>query len=128
MDMANMSLQEMVDGGTLRSDEYRRMVIPTYNRTLKKFEAPSPQAKWRGPWTSNRHPRSSCPTRSGPSTSKAATPKPSPPTTKNSSGRPSLFGALDADRTPQEREQISDAFYDSLRKKVAADPATAACH
>ena len=37
----------------------------------------------------------------------------------------SLFGALDADRTPQEHKQIADAFYDSLREKVAADPATA---
>jgi hypothetical protein len=40
MDMANAALQGMVDGGTLRSGEYERMVIPTYNRTLKEFEAP----------------------------------------------------------------------------------------
>ena len=40
MDMANAALQGMVDGATLRPEEYERMVIPTYNRTLKEFEAP----------------------------------------------------------------------------------------
>jgi SAM dependent carboxyl methyltransferase len=40
MDMANAALQGMVDGGTLRSGGYERIVIPTYNRTLKEFEAP----------------------------------------------------------------------------------------
>jgi hypothetical protein len=40
MVMANAALQGMVDGGTLGSGEYERTVIPTYNRTLKEFEAP----------------------------------------------------------------------------------------
>ena len=40
---------------------------------------------------------------------------------------PSLFGALDADRAPQERERITDAFYGRLREKVEEDPAAAAC-
>lgn len=40
LDMANAALQEMVAGGILGSDEYERMVVPTYNRTLEEFEAP----------------------------------------------------------------------------------------
>jgi hypothetical protein len=40
---------------------------------------------------------------------------------------PSLFGALDANRTPQERRKISETFYESLRKMVVADPARAVC-
>jgi hypothetical protein len=36
-----------------------------------------------------------------------------------------LFGELDANRSPQEHKQFADAFYDSLREQVAADPATA---
>ena len=40
LDMANAALQEVVDGGALRPDEYERMGVPTYNRTLEEFEAP----------------------------------------------------------------------------------------
>ena len=131
MDMANATLQEMVEGGTLRSGEYERMVIPTYNRTLKEFEAPFSA----GQKESSLELESS---------SEVVLPDPFWPEYEQSGDArafaddyeeffraaygPSLFGALDADRTPQEHEQIADAFYDSLRKKVAADPATAACH
>jgi hypothetical protein len=131
MDMANTTLQEMVDGGTLRSGEYQRMVIPTYNRTLKEFEAPFSASQKESPLELE-------------SSSEVVLPDPSWPEYEQSGDAeafaadyeeffraafgPSLFGALDADRTPQEHEQISDAFYDSLREKVAADPATAACH
>ena len=131
MDMANATLQEMVEGGTLRSGEYERMVIPTYNRTLKEFEAPFSASQKDSPLELE-------------SSSEVVLPDPFWPAYEQSGDArafaadyeeffraafgPSLFGTLDADRTPQEHEQISDAFYDSLRKKVAADPATAACH
>jgi hypothetical protein len=131
MDMANAALQEMVDGGTLRSSEYERMVIPTYNRTLKEFEAPFSTDQEDIPLELE-------------SSSEVVLPDPFWPEYEQSGDAqafaadyveffraaygPSLFGELDADRTPQEHEQIADAFYDSLRKKVAADPATAACN
>jgi len=131
MDMANMTLQEMVDGGTLRSGEYERMVIPTYNRTLKEFEAPFSASQKDSPLELE-------------SSSEVVLPDPFWSEYEQSGAAkafaadyeeffraafgPSLFGSLDADRTPQEHEQVSDAFYDSLQKKVAADPATAACH
>ena len=131
MDMANTALQEMVEGGTLRSSEYGRMVIPTYNRTLKEFEAPFSAGQEDSPLELE-------------SSSEVVLPDPFWPEYEQSGDAnafaadyeeffraaygPSLFGALDADRTPQEHEQIADAFYDALRKKVAADPATAACN
>ena len=131
MDMANAALQGMVDGGTLRSEEYERMVIPTYNRTLKEFEAPFSASSEDSPLELE-------------SSSEVALPDPFWPEYEQSGDAgafatdyeeffraafgSSLFGALDADRTPQEHEQIADAFYDSLREKVAADPATAVCN
>jgi salicylate 1-O-methyltransferase len=131
MDMANAALQGMVDGGTLRSGEYERMVIPTYNRTLKEFEAPFSTGSEDSPLELE-------------SSSEVALPDPFWPEYEQSGDArafgtayeeffraaygPSLFGVLDADRTPQEHEQIADAFYDSLREKVAADPATAVCN
>jgi hypothetical protein len=131
MDMANAALQEMVNGGTLRSGEYERMVIPTYNRTLKEFEAPFRAGSADSPLELE-------------SSSEVVLPDPFWPEYEQSGDAhafaadyeeffraaygPSLFGELDTDRTPQEHQQISDAFYDSLRKKVAADPATAVCN
>jgi hypothetical protein len=129
--MANAALQGMVDGGTLSSGEYERMVIPTYNRTLKEFEAPLSAGSEGNPLELE-------------SSSEVAPPDPFWPEYEQSDDAQtfgaayeeffraayglSLFGALDADRTPQEREQIADAFHDSLREKVAADPATAVCN
>jgi S-adenosylmethionine-dependent carboxyl methyltransferase len=131
MDMANASLQEMVDNGVLRPEEYERMVIPTYNRMLKEFEAPFSANPEDNPLQLE-------------SSSEVALPDPFWPEYEESHDArafgtayeeffraaygPSLFGALDADRTPQETEQISDAFYDSLRDKATADPATASCN
>ena len=131
MDLANAALQGMVDEGTLRPGEYERMVIPTYNRTLKEFEAPFSAGSEDSPLELE-------------SSSEVALPDPFWPEYEQSSDAeafataykeffraaygPSLFGALDADRTPQEQEQKADAFYDSLWKKISADPVTAVCN
>jgi hypothetical protein len=131
MDLANAALQEMVEGHTLRAGEYERMVIPTYNRTLKEFEAPFSSGQKHGPLELE-------------SSSEVVLPDPFWPEYEQSGDArafaadyveffraaygPSLFGTLDADRTTQEHEQIADAFYDNLRERIAADPATAACH
>lgn len=40
MDAADASLRDLVDRGTLSEDEYRRMTIPTWNRTKAEFTAP----------------------------------------------------------------------------------------
>lgn len=130
LDMANAALREMVDGGMLRPGEYERMVVPTYNRTLKEFEAPFSG----GPLTGVLELESS---------SEVILPDPFWPEYKQSGDAkafgtayegffraaygPSLFGALDADRTPEERERVAEAFYERLRERVAADPATAVC-
>lgn len=130
LDMANAALREMVDGGILGSGEYGRMVVPTYNRTLEEFRAPFSG----GSTASDLELESS---------SEVVLPDPFwPEYEKGGDARafandyteffraafgPSLFGALDADRAPQERERITDAFYGRLREKVAEDPATAKC-
>jgi hypothetical protein len=57
MHLANAPLQGMVDGGTLRSVEYERMVIPTYNRTLKEFEARFSAGSDNSPWNSSPLPK-----------------------------------------------------------------------
>jgi hypothetical protein len=110
MDMANAALQDMVDGDTLRPGEYERMVIPTYKRTLKEFEAPFSSGQKDSPLELE-------------SSSEIVLPDPFWPEYEQSGDAkafaanyeeffraaygPSLFRALDADRTPQEHEQNS---------------------
>ena len=104
MDMANAALQDMVDGDTLRPGEYERMVVPTYNRTLKEFEAPFSASQKDNPLELE-------------SSSEVVLPDPFWPQYEQSGDAqafaaayeeffraafgPSLFGALDADRTPR---------------------------
>ena len=130
LDMANAALQEMVVEGTLRSGEYERMVIPTYNRTLKEFEAPFSGGPAAGVLELE-------------SSSEVILPDPFWPEYEQSGDArafgaayagffraaygPSLFGELDAERTSEEQTKIAEAFYERLRDKVAADPATAVC-
>ena len=131
LDMANAALQEMVVEHILRPGEYERMVVPTYNRTLKEFEAPFS----RGPTADVLELESS---------SEIALPDPFWPEYEQSGDAqafgtayaeffraaygPSLFEALDADRTPEEQKKISEGFYERLREKVATDPARAKCN
>jgi SAM dependent carboxyl methyltransferase len=48
MDAANDSLRTLVHAGVLRDSEYRRMTIPTWNRTLAEFVEPFDQDELRG--------------------------------------------------------------------------------
>ncbi len=130
LDMANAALQEMVVEDKLKRGEYERMVIPTYNRTLKEFEEPFSGGL-------------AVDVLELESSSEVALPDPFWPEYERSGDAqafgaayagffraaygPSLFGALDADRTLEERTKIAEAFYERLREKVMANPATAVC-
>ena len=130
LDMANAALQEMVDGDMLRAGEYERMVIPTYNRTLEEFEAPFSGLSVASVLELE-------------SSSEISLPDPFWPEYEHSRDArafgadyagffraafgPSLFAALDTDRSSQERNKITETFDASLQDKVAADPATAKC-
>jgi hypothetical protein len=130
LDMVNAALQEMVDGDMLRAGEYERMVIPTYNRTLEEFEAPFSGLSVASVLELE-------------SSSEISLPDPFWPEYEHSRDArafgadyagffraafgPSLFAALDTDRSPQERNKITETFDASLQDKVAADPATAKC-
>jgi len=131
MDMANAALREMVDGGTLAPDEYERMVIPTYNRTLEEFKAPFAEGPFAGSlelesasevvlddplWSEYQQ--------SGDTEAFAH----SYADFFRAAFGPSLFGALDSERTPEAQKEIAETFYKKLQGKVSADPATAVCN
>lgn len=129
MNMANESLQELTRQGALKADEYARMVIPTYNRTLAEFQAPFLPGARMGDlelehaslvalddpfWDAYQQ------------DGDAARYANAYAGFFEAAYGPSLFGVLDSDRNPTVKQQIADAFYAKLRAKITANPAAAA--
>ncbi len=129
-DAANGVLQTMVADRTLRRQEYERMAIPTYNRRKEEFTAPF-AARHIGDRLVLEDYR------------QAVTPDP-PWQQYERDGdaeafgvaqaawfrawsETSLFRALDADRPPEDRSRLADAFFAALQEKIAADPLAARC-
>ncbi|MGF1471107.1 MAG: hypothetical protein ACFB50_05095 [Rubrobacteraceae bacterium] len=131
LDLANGALQEMVQEKILGPDEYGRMVIPTYNRTLEEYEAPFSEAGIADDLELE-------------SASVAALEDPfwaeyqqngdlgayadSYADFFQAAGGSSLLAALDEGRSDIEGQEILGAFHEKLKSKVAADPAAAVCN
>lgn len=131
MNMANESLQELVGQGAIRADEYTRMVIPTYNRTLAEFQAPFLPGTRMGELELEH---ASLVTLDDPywdaykQNGDAARFANAYASFFEAAYGPSLFGVLDEDRSPSAKQQIADAFYAKLRAKTTANPSAAATH
>jgi SAM dependent carboxyl methyltransferase len=131
-ELANEELQAMVADGRLRPSEYRSIFYPTWNRTLQEFLKPFED----GAFAERSPSRSRWSTPPGmpkaiPSTSRTAMPRRSPrPLFPRVGGviAPSFFRWIEPDRSNAERALIEDAFYDGLKRRIAADPARATCH
>ena len=69
------ALRDAVAAGALTADEYAGMTVPTWNRTMAEFTAPSGPAprRPRPGWTCSSSPSSKCPTRTSPCTARRAT-------------------------------------------------------
>jgi SAM dependent carboxyl methyltransferase len=127
MDMANVALQELVDGGQLHPVEYARMTIPTWNRTTAEFTEPF---DLHNPLELRRHTE-----RTLPDVYLAAYRE------EGSLDRyvaavagffqaafdDSLWAALDPTTNQSRREEIATRFDELLRQRIAADPEAAAC-
>ena len=127
MDMANVALRELVDGGQLDPVEYARMTIPTWNTSTAEFTEPFDS---HNPLELRRHTE-----RTLPDVYLAAY------RDQGSLDRyvaavagffraafgDSLWEALDATTTQSRREGIANRFYELLRERIAADPEAAAC-
>ena len=119
MNMANEELLAMVQGGAITADEYGKMVIPTYYRTGKEFEAPftgdapfellesSPTVLADPFWPSFEQ------------THDAQAFAASYTAFFRAFSEPCLFGGLNS--------TIADEFYKGVQQRIAAAPASAVC-
>jgi hypothetical protein len=130
MDMANAALRELVAAGCLGADEYRRMVIPTYNRTPAEFAAPfadgtaSGLRLLHGQLDVLADPILARYQETGDLDAFAA----SCVGFFEAAFEPSLFSALAPGRSPDRRRSLETEFRDGLRARIAADPQAAGCN
>jgi SAM-dependent methyltransferase len=133
LDMANAALQEMLAGGVLRAAEYERIALPTFYRRMEEFTAPF-------------HPRCTSPRGEVlelESRARAVVRDPFAPQLQQGDvsgfaaeetgflrafSEPLFLAALEADRSPVERQQVTDDFYRRVQGRVAANPQAAVCN
>jgi hypothetical protein len=130
--LANAQLQAMVADGRLRRSEYESIFYPTWNRTAQEFLEPFRNGTFAGALTVEEyveHVTSDAAIypqyqRDGDGTAFAEAYVPF----VKAVTAPSFFRWLEPDRSAAERAQIEEAFYDGLKRRMAADPAAATCH
>jgi SAM dependent carboxyl methyltransferase len=127
MDMANIALRELVDGGQLHRAEYARMTIPTWNRTTVEFTEPFDS---HNPLELRRHTERTLPDiylasyrDQGVLDRYVA----AVAAFFRAAFGDSLWGALDPTSPQSRREEIATRFDELLMQRIAADPETAAC-
>jgi hypothetical protein len=130
MDLANATLQALVAEGALSADEYRRIVIPTYNRTPAEFMAPFGEPDASGGLVLRRHALEVLPDplwqafeRSGDTAAFAA----AATDFFEAAFGPSVLGAALESRDATAGQALAQRFYAGLRQRVAADPASGSC-
>lgn len=132
MDAANAVLVELVGDGTLRTAEYARMTIPTWNRTRAEFLAPlqddGPLAR---AWHVEEHDLLALPDtlleayeRTGDVHAFAD----AVAEFFTAAFVPSLWSALDGARDPADVTALTSAFESRLKARIAADPRAVETH
>jgi hypothetical protein len=130
MEAADAALRDLVAAGQLGDGEYRRMTIPTWNRTLSEFTAPFESGELAGTLELRRSALRSLPDayfeayrRDGGLDRYVE----SVADFFRAAFEESLLASLDPSRGDASREAVAVAFRTGLRRRIAADPQAAAC-
>ena len=125
MDLTNDPLLSMVDAGAIRPEEYGRMNMPAYHRTMEEFSEPlrfgaltedlilkeGIRAKFSDQLWPEYEQRGDASAFAASYTEfmRAFTEAP-------------LFAGLDADRTPTDRERLASEYFERMRSLIEANP------
>lgn len=130
-DAANAAVRAMVVDGRIRPEEYARMTLPLHCRTKKEYTEPVVEGAL-GAWLDLEE--------------FLAVPMPDPLWTRyertgdaaalaaecaagfRALTEPSLLGALDAERSPEDRRGLAQELYERLRRAIAVEPQLAPTH
>jgi len=125
MDLTNEPVLAMVEAGFIRPEEYRRMNMPAYHRTMEEFTGPLRS----GPLTEDlilkENARAGFPDQLWPEheqTEDATAFAGSYTEFMRAFTEAPLFAGLGADRTPADRERLANEYFERMRSLIEADP------
>lgn len=131
MNAASASLCELVTAGQVSEEEYRRMTIPTWNRTLAEFISPFDAGEFAGSLELRRSALRLLPDRYFEAYERDRDLERYASSVAGffrAAFEESLLACLDPERSSGPvREAIAAAFRAGLRERIAADPEAAAC-
>jgi hypothetical protein len=125
MDLTNEPVLAMADAGLIRPEEYRRMNMPAYHRTMEEFTEPLRSGPLtedlvlkegiRAEFSDQLWPEYE---QRGDASAFAAS------YTKfmRAFTEAPLFAGLDADRTPADRERLANDYFERIRSLIEANP------
>ena len=125
MDLTNEPLLAMVDAGSIRREEYGRMNMPAYHRTMDEFTEPLRSGALTEDLILKEAIRTEFPDqlwpeyeRTGDANAFAAS------YTKfmRAFTEAPLFAGLDADRTSADRERLTNEYFERMRSLIEANP------
>ena len=125
MDLTNEPLLAMVEGGSIRPEEYRRMNMPAYHRTMEEFTEPLRSGALTEDLTLKEAIRAGFPDQLWPEYKQrgdAMAFAASYTEFMRAFTEAPLFAGLDADRTFADRERLANGYFERMRSLIEAKP------
>src|SRR5215207_7520199 len=125
MDLTNEPLLAMVDAGFVRPEEYRRMNLPAYHRTMEEFTEPLRSGALAEDLILKEAIRAEFPDHLWPEYKQrrdAMAFAASYTEFMRAFTEAPLFAGLDADRTFADRERLANGYFERMRSLIEANP------
>ncbi len=125
MDLTNEPVLAMVEAGFIRPEEYGRMNMPAYHRTMEEFTEPLRSGTLTEDLILKEGVRAEFPDQLWPQYEQTGDAKAfaaSYTEFMRAFTEAPLFAGLDADRTPADRERLTNEYFNRMRSLIEADP------
>src|SRR3712207_3504621 len=125
MDLTNEPMLAMVEAGFIRPEEYRRMNMPAYHRTMEEFTEPLRSGALTEDLILKEGIRARFPDQLWPGyeqTGDANAFAGSYTEFMRAFTEVPLFAGLDADRTPADRERLANEYFERMKSLIEANP------
>jgi hypothetical protein len=125
MDLTNEPVLAMVEAGSIRPEEYRRMNMPAYHRTMEEFTEPLRSGTLTGDLILKEDAKAGFPDQLWPEydkTEDATAFAASYTEFMRAFTEAPLFAGLGADRTPADRERLISEYFERMRSLIEANP------
>src|SRR4028118_1829607 len=125
MDLTNEPVLPMVEAGSIRPEEYRRMNMPAYHRTMEEFTEPLRSGTLTEDLILKEDAKAGFPDQLWPEyeqTEDATAFAASYTEFMRAFTEAPLFAGLGADRTPADRERLTNEYFEHMRSLIEANP------